>query len=201
MPRPQLISAVLALAIAAVLSSSNLLAGIEPEPFHSGPFGVTDAQAVRISIFNDRVLKVCPTPDTIAGSMLIRDLRGTVLFEARTAPIPDGRGAFVDFVPASAVPPTGALPGLTDLLRRRYQVRAEVVITSVGPDGSPLPEDLPDAEDDVPPAEREACRNAVALSLEVFDRLSRSTAFTLPFARVAFNPQPEPPDPTRTPGQ
>jgi len=34
-------------------------------------------------------------------------------------------------------------------------------------------------------------------TVEVFDLATGRTQFTIPFARVAFNPRPEPPDPTR----
>jgi hypothetical protein len=151
-------------------------------------FGFTDGQAVRISVYNDRVQRVCPAPESVMAWIVLRNVRGTAIFQTLTRPIPEGRGTFVDFVP----PLDSAL--LTARLEARHQVRAEVTILSVGPDGAPIWE----GSDEELPALR-TCREAVSASLEVFDRVSRRTGFTLQFAHVAFNPQPEPPEPIRRP--
>jgi hypothetical protein len=76
-------------------------------------------------------------------------------------------------------------------------VRAELEIITVDETGAPISDP---SDGDLVPAVRIArarCGAAVATSLEVFDRGTRSTAFVMPFARVAFNPQPEPPEPIR----
>ena len=39
----------------------------------------------------------------------------------------------------------------------------------------------------------------VLVTVEVFDTATGQTAYTMPFAAVGFNPQPEPPEPIRQP--
>jgi hypothetical protein len=54
----------------------------------------------------------------------------------------------------------------------------------------PVPDDLSDDE-------VRALLSPVIPTVEVFDTLTGRTAFTLSLSEVSFNPQPEPPDPTR----
>jgi hypothetical protein len=78
-------------------------------------------------------------------------------------------------------------------------MRAELDIVTVDETGAPIPDP---SDGELLPAVRDArarCREAVATTLEVFDQGTRSTAFVLPFTLVAFNPQPEPPEPIRLP--
>jgi hypothetical protein len=200
MLRPRLISSVLTVAIAAVPFSANLLAGIDPEPFRTGLFGVAAGQAIRVSVLNAGTvggIAPCVIPDLAGFVVTIAGASGRVLFESPHRVLPVGMGTFTDFVPPLEDAATGGarVPGDGALARaRRVQLRAAVAVEL-----SPIVDDRCTEQE----ARRQARRllRGVHLTLEVFDIASGRTAFTLPFSEVSFNPQPEPPDPTRTPGQ
>jgi hypothetical protein len=156
-----------------------LSAGISPQPFRTGLFGITVGQAVRVSVLNagiDRGTATCHPPDPAAPAVAILGLDGAALFEAHTEKLLPGMGTFVDFVPDFKVATSTSIRVLAP---RRLQVRAEVRFSE---------EDLV----------RVQC-SGVALTLEVYDTVTGRTELTLPFNAVMFNPQPEPPEPIVTP--
>jgi hypothetical protein len=198
--------------IAALLPAPLAWAGIDPEPFRTGLFGVAAGQSVRISVLNTGGARGVINP-----CFRIRDAAGRLLFEKEGDRLEGGLGTFVDFVPIpddGAPPPTGARdPGVPPPpLGRRVQVRVEVDIAyePVPDDGRPACQPIPDdgrpACQPVPEDGRPAglpvpddglCRVLpnVIPTLEVFDTATGRTVYTMPFAKVAFNPQPEPPEP------
>jgi len=136
-------------------------AGIQPEPFRTGLFGVTAGQAIRISVVN-----AGPARGIINPCFRVWDAAGTLLLETDGGPLPAGVGTFVDF----DAPPAGAV--------FRTQLRAEVeLVPAVHP---------PDPE-----AWRARLQRELLLSLEVFDTATGQTVFTTPFATVAgIDPEP-----------
>ncbi len=186
-----------------LFSTSALRAGIEPTPFRTGLFSVADGQGVRISIVN-----AGNSRSVINPCFKIWDIAGRVLAETDAGRIRGGRGASAAFgpIPNDGRPRGGPVPN-----DGRVMVRVEVALLPIPEDGLPVPEGgvpVPDDGGPVPEdgltardrAMRRTIRNTLP-TLEVFDLATGRTQFTIPFARVAFNPQPEPPDPTRTPGQ
>jgi hypothetical protein len=164
-------------------------AGVEPEPFRTGLFGIAPGQAVRISVLNTG-----EASGTINPCVRVSDAAGRLLVDTDSGPVMGGTGTFVDFTPVpedGIPPPAGRVPA-----DARVQVRVEVEILSPVPDdGLPVPEDGH-------PARRGAARlrrvlRHVMPTVEVFDVATGRTVFTMPFAEVAFNPQPEPPEPIR----
>ena len=100
------------------------VAGIEPEPFRTGLFGVAEGQAIRMNVLN-----AGDDGGTINPCFHVFDLDGTLLFELEAGPLPAGAGVFTDFNP---LPPGPArVPG------HRAQVRAELeLVPAVLPAGS-----------------------------------------------------------------
>jgi hypothetical protein len=178
MKRRKFVAAILASLV--VVPSTGVRAGINPQPFRTGLFGITVGQAVRVSVLNagiDRgTVNSCFPPDPVAPAVVIRGLDGTALLESNPEKLLPGAGTFVDFVPDFKVATSTSIRVLPP---RRLQVRAEVRFTE---------EDLI----------RVKC-SGVALTLEVYDMLTGRTELTLPFNAVMFNPQPEPPEPIVTP--
>ena len=153
--------------------------GIDPTPFRTrrapfrtGLLGVTAGQSIRISVLN-----AGDVSGVINPCWRVLDAAGALLFETDGGPLPGGVGTFVDFDP---VPPTG---GSATPAGFRAQVRAEVEL---------LPAVQP-----ADPAALLALRSDAHLTLEVFDTATGQTVYTMPFAKVGFNPQPEPPEPVR----
>jgi hypothetical protein len=223
MQRRQFVTSVLATSLVALFSGSPAWAGVEPEPFRTGLFGVTAGQMIRVSVVNAGIIQPCVMPEVLVSAVIIRNLAGAPLFEAKGELLTEGMGMFVDFQPIpddGAPTPTGALtPGLAPVLpvrSRRLQLRADVVVIPIPDDGVPVPDDgrpacapVPDdgrpactpVPDDGRPAGDDAlCRvlRTVIPTLEVFDTATGRTVYTMPFVKVAFNPQPEPPEPIRT---
>lgn len=175
MKRP-IVTSVLVL-FAVLLSGLPVWAGVSPQPFRTGLFGIAAGQGIRVSVLNAAddgggTINPCfHPPDPVIAKVAIRRLDGLTLFESLTPQLPGGVGAFVDYAPDfKALSATATLSQ-----SRRLQVRAEVSFTE---------EDL---------VRIQAC--GVALTLEVFDMVTGRTGFTMPFAAVMFNPQPEPPEP------
>ena len=164
------------------LLAPSAWAGIEPQPFRTGLFGITPGQAVRVSVLNagneGGTINPCFNPDLAGFVVTISRPAGRVLFESHNKTLLQGLGTFTDFTPDGG------------LRERRSQIRAQVAIKL-----SPIPEDGRCTDDAV--ARRHARRllRNVHLTLEVFDVATGRTAFTLPFSEVMFNPQPEPPEP------
>jgi hypothetical protein len=192
MHRYRFIASTTAVCLGIVFASASLRAGVEPQPFRTGYFGVAEGQTIRISMFNARfdrrgLFAPCAVPDALVARIVIRNLQGRALFESRSGPVADGAGDFVDFAPLSDTGAASAgarTPGrAAPMQRQRLQVRAEVVVASADAGATP------------PEPARRRCREEVLLTLEVFNTASGRTAFTLPFSEVAFNPQPEPPGP------
>jgi hypothetical protein len=142
------------------------------QPFKTGLFGVGAGQSIRVSVVNAGDLGGIINP-----CMRVLDLEGTVLSEVDGGPLPAGGGTFADF--DLAADPTRA-PGF------RAQMRVEVEL---------LPAVLPP---DLAPGLAMA-GTEIHLTLEVYDTATGRTVFTMPFAAVGFNPQPEPPEPVLTP--
>ncbi len=183
--------------IAALLAPTIALAGVSPEPFRTGLFGVAAGQAIRVSVLNAGTVSgiaPCVTPDLAGFVVTIAGASGRVLFESPQRALPAGIGAFTDFVPPLEDAATGArVPGDGVLARgRRVQLHAAVAVEL-----TPVHDDRCTAQE----ARRQARRllRGVHLTLEVFDLASGRTAFTLPFSEVSCNPQPEPPEPIAVP--
>jgi hypothetical protein len=106
-------TSVLATSLVALVSAPPVWAGIQPQPFRTGLFGVAPGQAIRVSVLNGGergVINPCVEPTTtIAAAVRIRGQRGTVLFRSRTEKVLEGEGTFIDFLPfAAATDSTGA---------------------------------------------------------------------------------------------
>jgi hypothetical protein len=194
MKRRTFVTSVLAITLVAIFSTAAQ-AGIDPEPFRTGLFGIAPGQAVRVSVLNmanvGGTINPCMSPDLAGFVVRIATPAGRLLFESHHKELATGIGTFTDFSP---VPDDGVtatrVPG--DAARgRRAQMHAEVAIEL-----QPVPDDGRCTDDAV--ARRLARRllRNVHLTLEVYDVATGRTAFTMPFAAVMFNPQPEPPDPT-----
>jgi hypothetical protein len=222
MTRRQLFTSVLAPFLVALVSGSPAWAGAGPTPFRTGLFGVTAGQSVRISVLNAGdargVINPCFKIWDVAGRLLFETkaerLEGGLGTFVDFSPVPDD----------GAPPPTGTrVPGVPLApLASRLQVRVEVEIewepvpddglpvpddgqpacVPIPDDGQPVPNDgrpacLPVPEDGRPAGDDALCRVLpnVIPTLEVFDSATGRTVYTMPFAKVAFNPQPEPPEP------
>ena len=161
-------------------------AGVNPQPFRTGLFGITPGQAVRVSVLNAGgevgTIGPCFNPHLDGFVVKISGPAGRVLFESHHKTLRQGVGTFTDFTPDGG------------LRERRSQMHAQVAIQL-----TPVPEDGRCTDDAV--ARRQARRllRQVHLTLEVFDIATGRTAFTLPFSEVMFNPQPEPPEPVAVP--
>ena len=154
--------------------------GIDPTPFRTrrapfrtGLLGVTAGQSIRISVLN-----AGDASGVINPCWRVWDAAGALLFEADGGLLPGGVGTFVDFDP---VPSTG---GSATPAGFRVQVRAEVEL-------------VPAVHPAHPAAALLARRSDAHLTLEVFDTATGQTVYTMPFAKVGFNPQPEPPEPVQ----
>jgi hypothetical protein len=151
---------------ASLFTATLAWAGVSPQPFRTGLFGVTAGQSIRISILN-----AGDAAGIIEPCAHVFDNDGQLLFEWAAGPLPGGKAIFVDFQP---IPPDGT-PGGLPIRAGRAQVRAEVVFTHGESDTS----------DGVP------MRPAVFASLEIFDLATGKTVYTTPFATVAgVDPQP-----------
>jgi hypothetical protein len=174
MNRKLFVTSVLTLVVV-LLFGQVAWAGVDPEPFRTGLFGITASQAVRVSVLNvgieGGIINPCMVPEPLVAKVAIRGLDGATLFESLTGRLLAGTGAFVDFVPAA----TRTLASSTS----RRQLRVEVSFSE---------EDLLRIQE-----------GGIALTLEVFDIVTGRTEFTMPFAAVVFNPQPEPPEPIAVP--
>lgn len=168
MARRSLVASMTAAGFLAVLSGTPAWAGIRPEPFRTGLFGVAAGQSIRISILN-----AAEAGGVIEPCFHVWDAAGTLLLETDAGPLPAGMGTFVDFTPAPSGTP----------VRGRAQLRAEIVFEH----GEHPPEP-------VHPRDRTAwliATRRVLATLEVFDTATGQTAFTTPFATVAgIEPQP-----------
>jgi hypothetical protein len=156
--------------VAAVLSAQIAWAGIQPEPFRTGLFGVVAGQTVRVSIVNAGAVAGIINP-----CFRVWSAAGVLLAETDGGPLPGGVGTFADFV---LTPPSG-----TPVRNGLAQVWAEVELVPA-----------------VQPTDRAAARlhrPNVHFTLEVFDTATDRTIYTMPFVKVGFNPQPEPPEPIR----
>jgi hypothetical protein len=199
MKRRSFVSSVLAIALVALFSSAAR-AGVNPQPFRTGLFGITAGQAIRVSVLNagsdGGTINPCFNPNLTGFVVKVSGPAGRVLFESQHKALSQGTGAFTDFVPVAddGVTATGArVPG--DATRAlRAQMRAEVAIEL-----EPIPNDGRCTDDAV--ARRHARRllRNVHLTIEVYDVATGRTAFTMPFSDVMFNPQPEPPEPVAVP--
>jgi hypothetical protein len=160
-------------------------AGVEPQPFRTGLFGIASGQAIRVSVLNagnvGGIINPCSNPALAGFVVTLASPAGRVLFESPHKELPEGRGAFTDFIP---VPNDGVTRN------RRAQVRADVAIEL-----SPVPNDGRCTDDAVVRRHARRLLRNVHLTLEVFDVSTGQTAFTMPFSEVMFNPQPEPPVP------
>ena len=145
------------------------IAGVEPTPFRTGLFGLVEGQSIRASVLN-----AGDAGGTINPCFHVFDLDGTLLFEMEAGALPAGAGGFVDFNPLP--------PGPTRAPGHRAQVRVEVEL-------------VPAAFPPDPIATPRARSSDFHLTLEVFDTTTGQTVYTVPLAAVAFNPQPEPPEP------
>ena len=165
MQRTQLVRSILSASLVALFSVSPAWAGIDPQPFRTGLFGITPGQTIRVSVaFPGGVINPCFMPEVLVSDVSLRDVAGRRLFESKGGLLQEGMGTFFDV--------SWEEMGLTRA--RRRQVRAEVVLE--------FDDTLLRKED-------------LLVTLEVYDALTGRTAFT-----VAFNPQPEPPEPIRTSG-
>ena len=169
MKRRRLAKSVLATFLVAQFSGSPAWAGIQPEPFRTGLFGVAAGQAIRVSVVNAGgaagILVPCVTPPLVVPAVRIRDVSGKPVFESKGGLLQEEEGMFLDI----AHPPDP----VRSLYPPRAQVRAEVVLE--------LDRSAPQCGE-------------IVLTLEVFDTATGRTAFTMPFTAVGFNPQPEPPE-------
>jgi hypothetical protein len=156
--------AVIAVAVTAVpLSAIIIIDG------HTGLFGVTPDQTIRVSIFNAAM------KGGIHPCVKVFDITGALLAERDGQSIRPGEGTVVDF-DGAALGPRAAT---------RAQVRIEVEFETPPPDdNSPPPDDQVSAG---------VRRGTNILTLEVFDNDTGKTAFTVPWHLKGFNPQPEPP--------
>ena len=85
--------------IAAVLSAQLAWAGVEPQPFRTGLFGVVAGQTVRVSIVN-----AGGAAGVINPCFRIWSAAGVLLAETDGGPLPGGVGTFADFI---LTPPSG----------------------------------------------------------------------------------------------
>jgi hypothetical protein len=159
------------LATLVLLTGRSAWAGIDPEPFRTGLFGIAAGQAIRVSLLNGGeggVINPCFNPATAIAAVRIRGQRGAVLFTTRTEKVGESEGSFVDVVPFTDVrDPSGArTPGGLPV-NRRLQVYVDVVV-------------LVERDDAVPPGEP----LNVILTLEVYDAATGRTEFTMPFVEV-----------------
>ena len=179
MQRTSFVRAISTTLVVTVLATSQAWAGIEPQPFRTGLFGIAAGQAIRVSVLNagvaGGVINPCfYPPDPIMATVVVRNLLGGVLFKADTEKLPAGMGTFVD-VPPDPTAATGArTPGGPPAPARR-QLRVEAVVL------------IPVADDAAcqTTAVLRALRRQVQLALEVYDVATGRTAFTMPFAAVA----------------
>ena len=113
MKRRPFVTSVLATSLVVLLFSGPLAwAGIDPQPFRTGLFGITAGQAIRVSFLNaggeGGVINPCVNPGSLVAAVAIRDLGGALLFQSRTKPVLDGAGTFVDVLNPS--PTTARIP-------------------------------------------------------------------------------------------
>ena len=140
-------------------------AGIQPQPFRTGLFGVTAGHSIRISILN-----AGETGGVIDPCFRVLDATGALLSEVDGGPLAGGAATFIDFI---------ATPG--GAAGARLQLRAEVVFEPATDGQAPAnPAEYP--PDPVAVLLR---HRSVLVSLEVFDTATGQTVFTTPFAAVA----------------
>ena len=174
-----------AIACAVVLLSAQAAwAGVQPTPFRTGLFAVARGQGVRVSLVNAGDVRGIITP-----CVKIWDAQAQLLAETDVGRVRRGHSVSASYQP---IPDDGTPGGAPISDDGRVLVRVEVELLTVAADGTRTPLVLED---------RAALRHllgSVIPSVEVFNLVTGKTAYTLPFARVAFNPQPEPPEPIHT---
>jgi hypothetical protein len=155
------------------------VAGVQPEPF--AEVAGINPQPFRTGLFGvttGQSIRVSVANAGEVGGLIeprvrVFNLAGALLAEVDSDSLPAGGGRFVDLV----LPPGGAV------VRQQVRVEVELVPTVQPADGAV-------------PAIR---RQDIHLTLEVFDTATGQMQFTMPYAAVGFNPQPEPPEPVGMP--
>ena len=131
MTRRQFVTTVLVTSLLALLSGPRASAGIEPQPFMTGLFGIAVGQAIRVSVLNTGVergiIEPCVSPEPLVAAVVVRDLRGAPLFETPTEKLLAGMGTVVDFVPS--IKATSSTTLRTPSPGQRLQLRAEVAFS------------------------------------------------------------------------
>ena len=185
MQRTSFVRAISTTLVIAVLAVSQAWAGIQPQPFRTGLFGIAPGQAIRVSLLNagnqGGIIEPCfYPPDPVMATVVVRNLLGGVLFKGDTEKLPTGMGTFVDVPPDPTAATSTRTPGGPPAPARR-QLRVEAVVL------------IPVADDAAcqTRAVLRALRRQVQLTLEVYDVATGWTAFTMPFAAVA-GVEPEP---------
>ena len=163
--------------VIAVLTASQAWAGISPQPFRTGLFGIAAGQAIRVSLLNAGnqagIINPCMyPPDPVMATVVVRNLLGGALFKADTEKLSAGMGTFVD-VPPDPTATSRTPGGLPAPARRQLRVEAVVLIP------------VPDDEACQTEAVRRALARQVQLTLEVYDVATGRTEFTMPFLAVA----------------
>ena len=149
-----------------LLAAPLVWAGVSPQPFRTGLFGVTGSQTIRVSVLN------ASDKGIVVPCAKVFDMSGTMLAEVEGMPLRPGEGTFVDF--------NAAAFGLRE--GQRMQLRAEVEAHPPDPAQPPDPGRAARVQPD-----------DVILTLEVFDTETGRTGFTMPWVLKGFNPQPDPP--------
>jgi hypothetical protein len=167
-----------------LLPVSLAWAGVQPQPFRTGLFGIAEGQAIRVSLLNAAnqggTINPCFLPDPVVATVVVRDLLGRARFEAGTEKLLPGMGTFVDVAPDPKTATSTRTPGEIPAPARR-QLRLEAVVQ------------IPVADDEACQTEavRRGLRRQVQLTLEVYDVATGRTAFTMPFVAVAgIDPEP-----------